>query len=553
VRFPAHAILTPHTGAEITRGEKSMNGVVVAPQPRAAEVGAEILRSGGNAFDAAVAAAFVQAATDPFMCGIGGVGVAQIFDAASGENLVLDFVGRVGSRARADQWTKLARRTAEGKTYVEGWHNYLGYQAILIPGTAAGLAAIHARGRMPWRDLVQPAIRILREGFPLYQYITEYFFETHQYPVGENYPTFDAYVHATDAMARLWLRDDGAVRRVGDHLTNPDYAAVLECIADEGADTFYRGTIAARMMADFTAHDALITAADLAACTAIVRAPVQTDYRGVTVSTSPLGGATVLQILNILEGYPVADYGHNSAEYLHLLASAMQLAFSERDQMSGEGDESALNELVSKQHAAELRARINGASIPSTEAAAVPGTTHLSVADRDGNAVAVTHTLSMGSGVVTPGLGFQYNNGMCTFDPLPGKPRSIAPGKPRVTPMAPTIVFRDGRPEIILGSPGSNAIVNAIAQVIVNRLDFGMTPLAAVSAPRIHCEGGPILTETRLPVATGRALEARGHRLKPRPFAYDSLQGRIQLIVAEHGDWIGASDPRRDGGAAMYA
>lgn len=530
-----------------------MNGVVVAPQPRAAEAGADVLRNGGNAFDAAVAAAFVQAATDPFMCGIGGIGVAQIFDAASGENLILDFVGRVGSRARHDQWAKLARRTAEGKTYVAGWQNYLGYQSILIPGTVAGLAAIHARGRMPWRDLVQPAIRILREGFPLYEYITEYFFETHQYPVGENYPTFDEFIHTTDAMARLWLRDDGTVRRVGDQVTNLDYAAVLECIADEGPDAFYRGTIAARIMADFAAHDALITAEDLAACTAVVRAPIQSNYRRATVSTSPLGGATVLQILNILDGFSIAELGHNSAEYLHLLASAMHLAFAERDQISGDGDARALTEMIGKQHAAELRARINAAHIPIAETATVPGTTHLSVADREGNAVALTHTLSMGSGVITPGLGFQYNNGMCTFDPLPGKPRSIAPGKPRITPMAPTIVSRDGRPEMILGSPGSNAIVNAIAQVIVNRLDFGMTPLEAVSTPRIHCEGGPVLTETRLPVATGRDLEARGYRLKPRPFAYDSLQGRIQLIVAEHGNWVGASDPRRDGGAAIYA
>ncbi|HEY7908379.1 MAG TPA: gamma-glutamyltransferase, partial [Thermomicrobiales bacterium] len=145
-----------------------MSGVVVAPQPPAAEAGADILRSGGNAFDAAVAAAFVQAATDPFMCGIGGIGIAQIFDAATGEQVVIDFVGRVGSRAQPDQWAKLARRTTEGKTYVQGWHNYLGYQSILIPGTVAGLAAIHAgRGRLPWRELLQPAIRILRAGFPL--------------------------------------------------------------------------------------------------------------------------------------------------------------------------------------------------------------------------------------------------------------------------------------------------------------------------------------------------------------------------------------------------
>src|SRR5947209_11929429 len=164
------AILAPQTNDSRMRGESQMRGVAVAPQPQAAEVGAEVMRGGGNAFDAAVAAAFVQAATDPFMCGIGGIGIAQVFEAATGENVVIDFVGRVGSRARPDQWAKLARRTTAGKTYVEGWHNYLGYQAILIPGTVAGLAAIHAgRGRLPWRELLQPAIRILRDGFPLYE------------------------------------------------------------------------------------------------------------------------------------------------------------------------------------------------------------------------------------------------------------------------------------------------------------------------------------------------------------------------------------------------
>jgi gamma-glutamyltranspeptidase/glutathione hydrolase len=530
-----------------------MRGVVVAPQPPAAEAGADVLRAGGNAFDAAVAAAFVQAATDPFMCGIGGIGIAQVFEAATGENVVIDFVGRVGSRARPDQWAKLARRTATGKTYVDGWHNYLGYQAILIPGTVAGLASIHAgRGRLPWRELLQPAIRILRDGFPLYEYMTEYFFETHQYPVGENYPTFDEFIRTTDALARLWLRDDGTVRRVGEHLTNPAYADVLHCLADEGADAFYRGAIAERILADFAAHDALITADDLAGPQAFTCAPLVSDYRGATVSTSPLGGATVLQVLNILEGFPVAALGHNSAEYLHTLISAIQFAFPDRERMVGEGGEAVMADLVSKEHAAELRARMGEAGVPPAEIASVPGTTHLSVADGEGNAVALTHTLSMGSGVVTPGLGFQYNNGMSSFDPLPGKPRSLAPGKARITPMAPTLVLRGGRPEMILGSPGSNAIVNAIAQVIVNVADFGMTPIEAVSAPRVHCEGGPVLTETRLPAATARALEARGHRLTPRPFAYDSLQGRIQLIVAGVEGWIGASDPRRDGGSAMY-
>jgi gamma-glutamyltranspeptidase/glutathione hydrolase len=531
-----------------------MNGVVVAPQPYAAEVGAEMLRQGGNAFDAAVAAAFVQAALDPFMCGIGGIGVAHLFEAASGESLVLDFYGRVGSRARADQWAGQVRRTPEGRTYVKDFVNAVGYGSILIPGTVAGLAGIHeGRGRLPWRELLQPAITLLRDGFPLYAYITDYFFETHQYPAGDYFPPFEQFIRTTPAFARLWLREDGSPRRVGDQLTNPDYAATLACLADEGPDAFYRGTIAARMLEDFAAHDAPITAEDLAGCRAIARTPLRMTYRGHTVATAPPGGATVLQILGILAGDDLAALGHNSPDYLHLLASAMHLAAGERAKLADDLDQVMLDQLVGPAYLAELRARVRATGLPSQEVVPSQGTTHLTVADRDGNVVALTHTLSLGSGVVTDGLGFQYNNGMNSFDPLPGRARSIAPGKARVTPMAPTLVLRDGRPVLALGSPGSNAIVNAVAQVIANRLDFGMTPQDAVAAPRIHCEGGPVLLESRTPVATARDLAARGWPLRPRPFAYDSLQGRIQLVVATDDGWVGASDPRRDGGVAAYA
>lgn len=531
-----------------------MNGVVVAPQPPAAEAGAAVLRQGGNAFDAAVATAFMQAATDPFMCGIGGIGVAHLYDAASSEQVVLDFYGRVGARARADQWAKQARRTAGGKTYVAGFANAVGYGSILIPGTVAGLAAIHAgRGRLPWRELLQPAIRILRGGMPLYAYITDYFFPTHQYPDGEYFPPFEQFIRTTPAFARLWLRDDGTVRQVGESIANPDYAATLECLAEEGPDAFYRGSIAARIAADFAANGAPVTADDLAACRAIPRRPLQADYRGNSIATSPVGGVTVLHILNILEGFDLAGLGRNSADYLHLLASAMQLAFGERDDLADDLDQVALDRLVGKEHAAALRSRISATGQPAREAVGSPGTTHLSVADRDGNVVAMTHTLSLGSGVVTDGLGFQYNNGMNSFDPLPGRPRSIAPGKARVTPMAPTIVSRDGRPVFALGSPGSNAIVNAIAQVIVNLVDFGMTPQEAVAVPRIHCEGGAVMLENRTPAAVAAALAARGHTINPRPFSYDSLQGRVQLVAAGANGWAGASDPRRDGGVAAYA
>ena len=532
------------------------NGVVVAPQPLAAEVGAEILRAGGTAHDAAVATALVQTVTDPFMCGIGGIGVAQVYDALSQEAAIIDFYGRVGSRARADQWAKAARRSAEGKTYVKDFPNHLGYGSILVPGTVAGLAALHARGgRLPWRELVAPAARIAREGFPFYAYITDYFLETHQYPRGEHVPPFDRFIRATPAMAALWHGPDGRLFGVGDHFANPDYAATLDQLAGAGPDDFYRGALAERIAADFAANDALVTADDLADCRAVIRPPLRGSYRGHEIATGSPGGATILQTLNILEGYDLGSIAHGSTAHLHLVASAMRLAFGDRAQLSGDlaQDEAAIARLVSKERAAELRERIARADLPTTEATPTPGTTHLTVADRHGNVVAMTHTLALGSGVVTPGLGFQYNNGMHSFDPLPGKPNSIAPGKPRLSAMSPTIVFRDGRPLAALGSPGSNAIVNAVAQVVSNLLDFGLDPAAAVAAPRIHCEGGATLLESRTPRSVAAALAALGHQPQPRPFAYDSLQGRIQLVVAAGEGWVGASDPRRDGGVAAYA
>lgn len=528
-----------------------MNGIVVAPQPRAAEVGADILRAGGNAFDAAVAAAFMQCVLDPFMCGLGGIGVAQLYDAARDESLVVDFYGRVGSRARPEQWARLVRRTATGRTYVRDFANAVGYGSILIPGTVAGLAALHARGTRPWPELLAPAIATMREGFPLYAYIADYFSETHQYPSGGYFPPFERYIRTTPDFARLWLRDDGRPRRVGEWLTNPDYAATLDILATEGPMSFYRGTIAARIAADFAAHDAPITAADLADCTALIGAPLHIDYRGYTVATSPPGGVTILQALGILAGTEPTELADDRAETIHLLASALRIAAGERGKLTGELPRATLERFVAPASLAGLRARLGAAMPEARPAAPSLGTTHLTVADQWGNVVALTHTLALGSGVVTPGLGFQYNNGMSSFDPLPGRPRSLAPGRARVSPMAPTLVYRDRRPVIALGSPGSNAISSAIVQVLHRLLDRRQSPLEAVAAPRVHCEGGPLLLETRTPRAVARELAGRGWTVQERPFAYDPLQGRVQIVARDGARWVGASDPRRDGGVAL--
>ncbi|HMM42230.1 MAG TPA: gamma-glutamyltransferase [Thermomicrobiales bacterium] len=535
-----------------------MRSVVVAPQPRAAEAGAEVLRRGGNAFDAAVAAGFMQMATDPLMCGIGGMGIAQVHVAATGETLVLDFLHRAGSRYTPDLWEGRVREAPGGKRYVEGFPEQIGYQTIMRPGSVAGFGALHARwGSRDWAELLQPAIGALREGFPMDEYIADFLDERHQYGSSPASPPLDAFLRASEPMAALWLDDEGRPRRVGDHLANPDYARTLERLAADGADSFYRGALAQEIAADLAAHDALVTAADLAGYQVIDRRPLAGSYRGLAVSTVPApgGGPTLLQILGILEGFDLAALGHDSVEYLHLLLSAMRLAFADRKEHLGDPDfvDDATARLLDPAHIAALRERVERGELASAPEDGVPGTTHLTVADAAGNVVAVTHTLGHGSGVITPGLGFQYNGGG-GFDLRPGRPNSAAPGKVRLSGMCPTIVLRDGAPAFALGSPGSNAIVNAVAQVIINTVDFGMSPVEAVSAPRAHGEGEDALLETRIPQATARALAERGHAVTYRPFAYDTLQGRIQLVArTPDGDWAGASDPRRQGGYAAYA
>ena len=261
-------------------------------------------------------------------------------------------------------------------------------------------------------------------------------------------------------------------------------------------------------------------------------------------------------MFNILAHFDPAAIGHNSPAYLDVLARTMQLAASERRAKLGDPAfvDVPLDQMLDADWAAAAAADIRAGNSPAPAGPpADPGTTHLTVVDDAGNALALTHTLGMGSGVITPGLGFQYNNAVGGFDPEPDRPNSLAAGKSRISAMSPTLVMRDGRPYLVLGSPGSNAIVNAIVQTVVNAVDLGLPPLAAVSAPRIHAEGGPVSLETRFLRSTAAALAAAGHDVVHGAVGYDTLQGRVQLAVAGADGWRGASDPRRDGGIAARA
>jgi gamma-glutamyltranspeptidase / glutathione hydrolase len=259
------------------------------------------------------------------------------------------------------------------------------------------------------------------------------------------------------------------------------------------------------MTADLSANGAFVTAEDLATYRVQDVAPTVGTYRGYTIARNqpPHGGPTLVEILNILEGWDLRSLGHNSAAYVLRMAMAMNAAFADRNPWMADPAfvDVPLERMTSKERAAEWRERIEAGELiePKFGAVAAPATTHVCVVDRHGNCVALTHSLGSSSGVITPGLGFMYNNSMANFHPLPDHPNSIAPGKSRTTGQAPTIVYRDGRPVLVIGAPGGTKIINAIAQVIVNHLDFGMSVQEAIYAPRLDSQGGPILAQIRIP------------------------------------------------------
>jgi len=354
------------------------------------------------------------------------MGVANVRVAATGEQRVVSFYARFGSRATPDMWVD---RVREG--YVQGHPDEIGYQSIMIPGTVAGLGEIHRRwGTRPWADLLRPAASIVRAGVPLYSYIEDYF----HYPMPAYGPTQRERFTATPEMARIWIRPDGTYQTLGENLANPDYAQTLEAIGAGGVAEFYRGAVGERIARDLQANGSLVTAADLANYAPLLEEPLVGTYRGYTVVTNrpPGGGLTLLQLLGVLEGFPVGTMEHDGADHVDLLVRSMQLVFADRNAHLGDPQfvPVDMGRLLSPENIAGLRSRLGSPCFAN--GASSPGTTHLSVYDAEGNCVAITHTLAGGSGVVTPGLGFQYNNASDHCDPVPGRLNSIAPGKARL-------------------------------------------------------------------------------------------------------------------------
>jgi len=544
------ALSLPVWAAQPVRGRK---GMVVTREPRATEAGLKILESGGNAVDAAVAVGFALAVTHPSAGNIGGGGF-MLIRLADGRTTFLDFRERAPQAASRNMYLD-----ASGKATQD---SVIGYRASGVPGSVAGFEyAAKKYGRKPWAGLVHPAVELASKG------VTLSWSEANQMENAarglESFPE----------SKRIFL-NGGNYYRMGDRFVQADLGRTLERIEKQGARDFYRGETARLLAKDMKEHGGLITEADLAAYKVIERAPLTGKYRGYDIITSPppsSGGVGILQMLGVLEGTGYEKGGAGSAQAVHYMAEAMRRYFADRAEHLGDPDfvKVPLATLLDPAYISKLRASIDPEQATPSSAihAAIVSdresnqTTHYTIADGEGNLALVTFTLngSYGSKVTATGLGFLLNNEMDDFAADLGKPNmfglvqgeknAIQARKTPVSSMAPTIVLKDGKPYLALGSPGGPTILNTVLEVMVNVLDFGMNVQDAVNWPRFHHQWLPdtLSIERGYSPDTIALLEKHGYKVRKA-----NSQGECAAIMMENGWLMGAADPRTEGTAAGY-
>ena len=539
---------------------QAKNGMVVTAQREASAAGLAILKAGGNAIDAAVAVGYALAVVDPCCGNIGGGGFMLIHLAGGaaheGSDTFVNFRETAPEAATPGMYLDAA-----GNPIRNASRN--GYRAVAVPGTVRGLEwALTRYGKLNRDAVMAPSITLARDGFVL----------------GDA----DAAIFADDAKrlgadpetAKIFLHPDGTPYKAGERLVQPDLATALERISDEGPGGFYYGAIPAAVAQASATHGGILSKTDFADYTATELSPLTCDYRGYHIVSAPppsSGGTTLCEILNIFSGWDVAGAGFHSPRAVHFAVEAMRRAFFDRNSVLGDPDfvSNPLGHLLSADYAATLRAAIDpDKATPSVALGTVPTTgekpqtTHYSVVDGEGNAVALTYTLNggFGAGVVAPGTGFLLNNEMDDFAAKPGtanmfglvqgEANAIQPRKRPLSSMAPTIVEKNGRPVFVLGSPGGPRIITAVLETLTNLVDFGMTPEDAVAVPRFHQQYLPdtVFYETNgLPPATLSALSAMGCSLKEQ-----GPWGAVELIaIGPDGTLTGVNDPRRPAGAAL--
>ncbi len=526
--------------------------MIVAPETLATEAGLEVLERGGNAVDAAVTAAFVQGVVSPLSTGLGGWGLMVVHDARSGTQHCLDFQARAGSHVREDQWASIfLGQTPEKNVFlVEGSLNDIGYGSIAVPGVVRGLAEALTRfGSIGWEAAIAPALELARAGVRATRSLLDNNVRSPETP---------RRLSATPESARLFL-PGGQVPAIGDRLDTADLTETLARLASAGPDDFYDGEIAEQMADDLASHGSTIAAEDLRAYRPRLRAPLRSTYRGRELVTAPppAGGLALIQMLNFLEGYEPDRSEAGAAQSAERLAAAMAWAFSDRDRFLGDPEFVSVptDRLTSRAYAAEARDRFEAGDrfLPTSSLEEV-GTTHVSVVDGHGNAVALTTTLGAYSGVVSPGLGFMFNNHLALFDPRPGRANSLAAGKTRITMMTPTVVLEGGRAQVVIGARGGTRIVGTVLQVLLNLIDGGAGVLDAVCEPRVDCQGDEVVLEGRIRTAVAAELAGRGWRVNHLAESWSPYFAKAQVVqVTADGACTGASDPRGDGGFALGA
>jgi gamma-glutamyltranspeptidase/glutathione hydrolase len=521
-------------------------GVVVSDHELATKAGKEILDRGGNAIDAAIATAFALAVVDQASSGLGGGGFMVIYDAKERRAHALDFREIAPEKARTDLYTKGGKPVPS--------LSVTGGLAVAVPGQVAGLVQAHKRfGTLPLHVLMAPAIRYASEGFPL-DATLRYAIDRQQ-SVMKKFPD----------LARVFL-PKGEVPSEGDAIRQVDLGETLKAIAAQGAEIFYQGWIAQAIVDGVRNEGGVISVEDFKNYKAVWREPLIGSYRKRTVITMPppsSGGVVLLQTLNLFEGYPLGMIPHNSPTYLHLLSEGMKHAFANRAQYLGDPDfaKPPTQTLVSKDYAAWIRGRISSTRTQPSRfyglgafKAEQGGTTHFSVRDAFGNAVACTLSINtrFGSKVLVPKTGIVLNNHMDDFTLHPSgniygllgnDANSLQPRKRPLSSMSPTIILQGERPELIVGGAGGPRIISATLQAILNVLDFGMPVDKAVQAPRIHHQWMPDTLNVEVEIApeTRRSLERLGHAIRER-----SVLGVVQAILVRRSQVSGAVDPRKE-------
>lgn len=540
------------------------NGMVVSANKLASEVGIDVLKKGGNAIDATVATAFALAVVHPTAGNIGGGGFL-VYMEGSGAATTIDFREKAPLAATPEMFLSEHGEVMTGTDHLgrNSTVNHIGAKSVGVPGTVAGLYLAHEKyGNLPWSELVQPAIDLAQNGFPLtWTLYTEanFFKTTSPIPFLQNF--FD--------------NGQGELTQFGEIWKQPELANTLMAIRDKGHDGFYKGAVAKEIAKFMKENGGIITREDLARYQAVERAPIKGTYKDYEIYSMPppsSGGVAMVEMMNIMELANLETIEFNSAAYVHLVAEAMRRAFADRAQHMGDADFNEnvpIDRLTSKSLAKTRFENIDMTKASVSDSSKFgqlydgTSTTHFSVMDKEGNAVSLTYTLEhgYGSGMGSDKLGFIFNNEMGDFNPQPGittssgqigtDPNLIRPEKRMLSSMTPTIVAKDGKPYLVIGSPGGRTIINTVFQTVLNVLAYNMQVDKAIEAMKIHHQWLPdylIYEQNLMSPDTRKVLESMGHTLVPRE-GLGALMG-IQ-VDAENGVLIGASDSSRPDGAAV--